>query len=95
MWDLMKTGERITVMARIFNLREGFTKADDWLPERFFSPKRDGVLSKTSLDAESLRNAIELCYEMICWDKRGIPTRAKLEELGIGWTYEHVSNMFQ
>ncbi|MEM2912812.1 MAG: aldehyde ferredoxin oxidoreductase family protein [Candidatus Bathyarchaeia archaeon] len=95
MWDLMKTGERITTMARIFNLREGFTKVDDWLPERFFSPKRDGVLSKTSLDAESLRNAIELYYEMMGWDKRGVPTRAKLEELGIGWTYEYVSNMFQ
>ncbi|MBS7653713.1 aldehyde ferredoxin oxidoreductase family protein [Candidatus Bathyarchaeota archaeon] len=95
MWDLMKTGERITTMARIFNLREGFTKVDDWLPERFFSPKRDGVLSKTSLDAENLRNAIELYYEMMGWDKRGVPTRAKLEELGIGWTYEYVSNMFQ
>ncbi|MBS7634809.1 aldehyde ferredoxin oxidoreductase family protein [Candidatus Bathyarchaeota archaeon] len=95
MWDLMKTGERITTMARIFNLREGFTKVDDWLPERFFSPKQDGVLSKTSLDAENLRNALELYYEMMGWDKRGVPIRAKLEELGIGWTYEYVSNMFQ
>lgn len=82
-------------MVRIFNLKEGFTKADDWLPKRFFSPKRDRALSKTSLDAESLRSAIMLRYEIIGWYKRGIPTRAKLEELGIGWTYEYVSNMFQ
>jgi aldehyde:ferredoxin oxidoreductase len=95
MWDLMKAGERITTMARIFNLREEFTKVDDWLPERFFSPKRDGALSKTSLNAESLRDAIELYYEMMGWDNRGVPTRAKLEELGIGWTYKYVSNMFQ
>jgi aldehyde:ferredoxin oxidoreductase len=95
MWDLMKAGERITTMARIFNLRERFTKVDDWLPERFFSPKRDGALSKTSLDAENLRKAIELYYGMMGWDSRGIPTRAKLEELGIGWTYEYISNMFQ
>jgi aldehyde:ferredoxin oxidoreductase len=95
MRDLMKAGERITTMARIFNLREEFTKVDDWLPERFFSPKRDGALSKTSLNAESLRDAIELYYEMMGWDNRGVPTRAKLEELGIGWTYKYVSNMFQ
>ena len=90
MWDLMKAGERITAMARIFNLREGFTKNDDWLPERFFSPKRDGVLSNVALDAESLRNAIELYYGMMGWDKNGVPTRAKLGELDLSWAYKYI-----
>jgi len=89
-WDLMKTAERIITMARIFNLREGFTKNDDWLPERFFNPKRNGPLSDTSISSEALKNAIELYYGMMGWDKNGVPTRAKLEELDIGWAYDYL-----
>ncbi|MEM1582739.1 MAG: aldehyde ferredoxin oxidoreductase family protein [Candidatus Bathyarchaeia archaeon] len=90
-WELMKTGERITTMARIFNIREGFMKRDDWLPERFFGPKRNGPLSNTSLNPNVFESAIELYYEMMGWNKNGIPTRARLEELGIGWTYEYIA----
>ena len=92
-WDLMKTAERIITMARIFNLREGFTKNNDWLPERFFTPKRGGALSNTSLNAETLRNAIELYYEMMGWDKNGIPLKARLEELDIGWAYTYLQEV--
>ncbi len=92
-WDLMKTAERVITMARIFNLREGFTKNDDWLPERFFSPKRNGPLSDTSINAEALRNAIELYYGMMGWDKNGVPTKAKLEELDIGWAHKYLGEI--
>ncbi len=34
--DLLDIGERGTNMARIFNLREGFGRKDDTLPERLF-----------------------------------------------------------
>ena len=84
-WELMKIGERATTMARIFNIREGFKKQDDWLPERFFHPKTSGALSKTAIDPEKLRNAIDTYYKMMGWDENGVPTREKLEELDIGW----------
>ncbi|HIE32053.1 MAG TPA: aldehyde ferredoxin oxidoreductase, partial [Methanosarcinales archaeon] len=34
--DLLRTGERIWNLERVFNLRAGFTRADDTLPDRFF-----------------------------------------------------------
>ncbi|MEM2643926.1 MAG: aldehyde ferredoxin oxidoreductase family protein [Candidatus Bathyarchaeia archaeon] len=89
-WELMKAGERVITMARIFNIREGFSKKDDWLPERFFKPTRGGPLSNTSLDPNIFRNALELYYEMMGWSKDGVPTRARLEELDIGWAYEYL-----
>ena len=89
-WELMKAGERVITMARIFNIREGFNKKDDWLPERFFKPTRGGPLSNTSLDPNIFRNALELYYEMMGWSKDGVPTRARLEELDIGWAYEYL-----
>jgi len=84
-WELMKVGERVTTMARVFNLREGFSRRDDWLPERFFHPPRSGPLSNTALDREKLERAISIYYQMMGWDENGVPTETKLEELGIGW----------
>ena len=37
-WKLMKAAERGITMMRIFNLREGFTREDDKLPNRFYNP---------------------------------------------------------
>jgi len=88
-WELMKVGERVTTMARAFNIREGLRKEDDALPERFFHPKTSGALSETAISPEELRNAIETYYGMMGWDENGVPTREKLEELDIGW----VANM--
>jgi aldehyde:ferredoxin oxidoreductase len=84
-WELMKVGERITTMARVFNVREGFTKKNDWLPERFFHPKTSGALSETAVDPTKLEKARSTYYEMMGWDENGVPTRAKLEELDVAW----------
>jgi aldehyde:ferredoxin oxidoreductase len=84
-WELMKTGERVTNMARACNLREGFTKKDDWLPERFFQPQTSGPLSKTTVNPRKFRAALRMYYGMMGWDKNGVPTKSKLGELGIEW----------
>jgi aldehyde:ferredoxin oxidoreductase len=84
-WELMKVGERGTTMARAFNVREGFTKADDWVPERFFEPIEGGPLKGKKLPKEEFKRAIALYYQMMGWDEEGVPTTAKLEELDVGW----------
>jgi len=84
-WELMKVGERATTMAKAFNVREGFTKDDDWLPERFFQPLEGGPLKGTELSKGVVRRAIATYYQMMGWDENGVPTEAKLEELDIGW----------
>ena len=76
--------ERILTVARLFNCREGFTAADDKLPQRFFQPKTDGVLADKALDPAKLEKAKSYYYTLMGWDPRtGIPTPEKLEELGI------------
>ncbi|MFX1419837.1 MAG: aldehyde ferredoxin oxidoreductase family protein [Promethearchaeota archaeon] len=89
-WELMKVGERITTMARIFNIKEGFTKKDDWVPQRFFQPHTSGVLAETALNSEEFESAIHIYYEMMGWNEDGIPTKVKLEELDIGWLYQYL-----
>ena len=84
-WELMKVGERITTMARAFNIREGLTKKDDVLPERFFHPHTSGALSETAIKQDEFKNAILTYYLMMGWDEDGIPTKSKLEELELDW----------
>jgi aldehyde:ferredoxin oxidoreductase len=84
----MKAGERGVTMARSFNYIHGFTSQDDALPERFFEPMRAGTLKGHAIDRQKFYEAVALYYGMMGWDENGCPTRAKLEELGVGWIWE-------
>ena len=82
--EMLKVAERTLTMARLFNVREGFTAADDKLPNRFFQPKRNGVLSTKFYDRKQLEMAKRYYYTLMGWDaKTGIPTLETLEDLGI------------
>jgi aldehyde:ferredoxin oxidoreductase len=91
LFDLMKAGERGVSMARAFNVKFGFTAADDKIPERFFEPMRNGTLKGHKIDKDEFNNAVQLYYGMMGWDKNGVPTRAKLEELNVGWVWEKMN----
>jgi aldehyde:ferredoxin oxidoreductase len=87
----MKVVERGNTLARIFNLREGFTEKDDWLPPRFFKPKTSGALNETSVNPEDLQKAKVLYYDMMGWTEQGVPKQSKLEELDIAWAADKIS----
>ena len=76
---------------RIFNHREGFSKKDDVLPDRFFEPIENGALKGTSLSREDFDKTLETYYGMMGWDpETGIPTPAKLHEIGLSWTISEI-----
>jgi len=82
--EQLRVAERILTMMRLFNIREGFTAADDKLPQRFFQPKTDGALADKPLDPAKVEQAKHYYYSLMGWDAHtGIPTPEKLEELGI------------
>jgi aldehyde:ferredoxin oxidoreductase len=79
--QLLKRGERIWNLERLFNLREGFTKEDDRLPPRFSQESLPRGHSKNQVvDLEPL---LEEYYRLRGWDKEGVPTEEKLKELGL------------
>jgi aldehyde:ferredoxin oxidoreductase len=89
-FELMKVVERGNTLARIFNLREGFTEKDDWLPPRFFQPKTSGALSNTAVNPEDLQKAKLLYYDMMGWTEQGVPKQSKLDELDISWAADKI-----
>jgi aldehyde:ferredoxin oxidoreductase len=89
-WKLMKTVERTLTLARIFNLREGFSARDDVLPERMISSPADHPLHGLGVDMEKLAAAKKVYYGMLGWDEEGIPTYPRLVELNIEWARKYL-----
>lgn len=90
LWELMKAGERSLNMMRAFNAREGFTSAEDKLPPKLFQPLTGGPSDGVAVTEEEMAAALSSYYAMCGWDAEGRPTRAKLEELGLGWVADEL-----
>jgi len=80
---LLRIAERVLTLTRAFNLREGFTASDDKLPQRFFQPKTDGVLSDKPCDPERMESSKRYYFALMGWDAEGKPLKEKLEELDL------------
>jgi aldehyde:ferredoxin oxidoreductase len=81
--ELLRVAERVLTVARLFNNREGFSAADDVLPERFFQPKTEGAIAGKAPDRAKLEEAKRFFYTLMGWDTKGVPLPEKVEELGI------------
>jgi len=84
--ELMRVGERAWNLARLFNVRES-VEADD-LPRRLYAEEgahSAGPSAGRSIGEAPFRAALKEYYELRGWDEDGMPSEAKLEELGIDW----------
>jgi aldehyde:ferredoxin oxidoreductase len=82
--EVDRLGERIWTLQRLFNVREGISRKDDTLPDRFFTePLPDGFSQGQVLDRKTFEEMLDAYYGMVGWDRNGIPTREKVRELGL------------
>lgn len=90
--ELMKGGERISNLAKLLNMREGFTREDDKVPELWFRPmdspegriEMHDYFQTTVLRREDIARLLDDYYDERGWDKTtGLPTAEKLAELGL------------
>ena len=79
--EMLKAGERIWNLERLFNLKAGLTRKDDTLPKR--------LLEEPSPRGPAKGHVVELgkmlpeYYELRGWDQEGVPMEEKLKELGL------------
>lgn len=80
--EMMRCGERIWNLERLFNLREGLDpKKDDTLPKRLLEePLPEGAAKGM---VSRVQEMVAEYYRVRGWDENGIPTEAKLKELGL------------
>lgn len=94
---LLEIGERIVNLERLFNVREGFGRAEDALPSRFtteempiYANEIDPGTGKTTL-GKQIGSAIihdfdamlDRYYQLRYWDDQGRPCPEKIQALGL------------
>jgi len=88
---LLRIGERIWNLQKVFNIRAGCTKADDSLPPRLLEePLREGAPAGRVWERQPL---LDEYYRVRGWDGEGRPTAAKLRELGLGELPPHLAGV--
>ena len=90
--ELIKAGERINNLARLFNIREGVgTREFDVLPPKIMNvPIPDeGVAKGSVVSKEEFELGLDDYYAVRGWTREGIPTVEKLKELNLG-EYAHI-----
>lgn len=85
-WDctdekILEIGDRIWNLEKMFNMAAGFTSKDDNLPRRLLEePLPSGPAKGKVVELDTM---LKEYYEVRGWDKEGVPTKEKLEELSI------------
>lgn len=78
--DLLEAGDRIHILERYMNTREGISRKDDILPARFLKEGRECDPQKRTVPLEKM---LKKYYKLRGYDEHGIPTLKTLKKLGI------------
>jgi len=82
--DIYLIGERIWNLTRMFNVREGFDRKDDYPPYRVMRETlKAGPAKGKRLPKKDYEKMLMEYYRLRGWNARGIPTKKKLRELGL------------
>lgn len=71
--DLLRVGERIWNLERMFNTSEGFTRRDDVLPQRVYD----------EINVEEYQETLSTYYHFRGWTREGVPTYERARRLGL------------
>ena len=77
--DMIRVGERVWNLERLYNLREGFTREDDSLPPRLLNEAPSDGPSKGWV--VHLEPMLKEYYRGRAWNENGVPQPKKLAEL--------------
>ncbi len=86
-WSLeeMKTaGERCWTLSRMFSCREGISRKDDYLPEKFGKEAiADGPIKGSVMSRYHQDYMLDKYYALRGWNKNGIPGSTLIKRLGL------------
>jgi len=92
--ELVRAGERINNLCRAFNVREGFTRANDTLPKRLMEPIKGGAVVGQAIPQKDLDKMLDEYYDLRGWNKKtGAPTAQKLSSLGLDFAAKQLKSL--
>jgi aldehyde:ferredoxin oxidoreductase len=82
--EMTTVGERTWNLGRIFNVREGFSRKDDYPPPAIFDRALpEGPAANKNFTWEEYDAALSEYYRLRGWTEDGVPTPEKLAALGL------------
>jgi aldehyde:ferredoxin oxidoreductase len=79
--ELRTTARHIVTARKLYNVREGWTAAEDTLPKRFLAEELPGAAAGVGLPPERLREMIRAYYAARDWDEQGNVPANVIEDL--------------
>ena len=77
--------ERVHDLARMYSVRQGISRKDDYLPKRLSEePLKTGPAKGHLITREDQDKMLDEYYELRGWDDQGIPTPETLKRVGLG-----------
>ena len=78
-------GQRVETLTKLFNIREGATRADDVLPPKFWKAETTGPSTGMSafIDQADFEESLQKYYTLRGWDSEGVPSRVTIAKLGL------------
>jgi len=87
--ELFDAGRRAFTIQRLINVRDGYSRKDDILPEKIaVVAKEGGRVGKAPVPHEKI---LDEYYELRAWDKEGRPTKESLERIGLDEYIDYLS----
>lgn len=81
--EALKIGERNFNTGKAFTVREGAARENDTLHDKFYIPMKEGASKGYAFKKDEISRALDEYYRFRGWNEDGIPTREKLDELGL------------
>lgn len=78
--EFLKAGERVHILERLMNTREGIRKEDDTLPAKILLNRRESIKEDKPFP---LKKMLKKYYKIRKYNREGIPTKKILLKLGI------------
>jgi len=92
--EFLTVGERAYNVSKAFNLKNGFTREDDRLPDRFFKDKiLYGPTKGETLSRRKFEKELDRYYDIRGWDEEGIPMKTTLTKLGLQDMADEIGSM--
>ena len=81
--DLRRVGERVTVVKKLFNQRQGWTRDLDTLPPRLLDGGGEDEGRPTRLSRAGLERMLDAYYAVRGWDREGRVPDERVAALGL------------
>ncbi len=88
--DLQEVGERIYNLEKLYLIKQGLSRKDDRLPDRFYEPWTHGYQKGSCINREKFEKLLDEYYDEHGWDHQGRPKEETLNRLQLADEPSHL-----